>query len=66
LCIKLVNYWDKYVIQLAQLRYLNENVYMFTNETYYRIIVNRNYNNTDVKDSNEIYTVVTQITTYVV
>jgi len=39
---------------------------MFTNETYYRIIVNRNYNNTDVKDSNEIYTVVTQITTYVV
>lgn len=26
---------------------------MFTNETYYRIIVNRNYNNTDVKDMNE-------------
>jgi len=39
---------------------------MFTNETYYRIIVNRNYNNTDVKDRNEIYTVVTQITTRVV
>jgi len=39
---------------------------MFTNETYYRIIVNRNYNNTDVKDMNEKYTVVTQITIPVV
>jgi hypothetical protein len=39
---------------------------MFTNETYYPIIVNRNYNNTDVKDVNEKYTVVTQITIPVV
>ena len=39
---------------------------MFTNEKYCRIIVNRNYNNTDIKDRNEIYTVVTQITTRVV
>jgi len=39
---------------------------MFTNETYYQIIVDRNCNNNGVKDMNEIYTVVTQITIHVV
>jgi hypothetical protein len=39
---------------------------MFTKEKYYRIVVNRNYNNTDVKDMSEKYTIVTQINIYVV